>query len=163
MFREYILILLCLVGYFSASFFSCSNSSNQSDGGGLDDTYSGAEIFPEKTYPDHIVAEPEPYRKRTGSWAIGPRTLLPYSTASEVKAITTDSKGNVILAGVFAPKYGSWETWKLFVAKVGPDSVPLWIYQSPGDIYISAFDIKCDAQDNIYMTGIFSGDLHLLE
>src|SRR5436190_7952731 len=72
--------------------------------------------------------------------------------ADRASSITTDSQGNVLVAGYAGRQFGYPDA---FVIKYSPAGDTLWTYYYAGPNYDDdgAYDITTDAGDNVYITG----------
>ncbi len=84
-------------------------------------------------------------------------------------SVTVDSQGNSIIAGVFVGTsvfgdiqlHDNNNNGKLFIAKKNSNGEWLWVRQSGGTGSAKVYSITTDADDNIYVTGTFTGTISL--
>jgi len=69
-----------------------------------------------------------------------------------------DSDGNAYLAGSFHSE-GAPAGGRLSVAKVDADGEVVWVRHLPSNGVVSVGAMGMDAEDNVYLTGYFAGDL----
>lgn len=103
-------------------------------------------------------------------WAIQPGGTSNSGNFGLKRPMTIDSKGNIFLA------YSFWETEKfyptdskqsltsygeddLFIEKIDSTGKLVWVKQIGGGQSENLFDIQSDPSDNIYITGLFNGDV----
>ncbi|MDP4267080.1 MAG: SBBP repeat-containing protein [Bacteroidota bacterium] len=82
------------------------------------------------------------------------------------RGITTDSKGNILITGIFYSNTASFDDIKLsnscgsniFISKYSPDGKCLWAKSAGGDDFNYNYGngIATDTKENIYFTGNFS-------
>ena len=111
------------------------------------------------------------YRNDTYEWSELPPEFVWAKTAGGVNydsgfGIATDSEGNSYVVGRFegTASFGAINLtsssilfWDIFITKIDAGGNFIWATKAGGANYDSGFDIAVDADDNIYITGIFSG------
>lgn len=100
------------------------------------------------------------YTKTEGMWA----QRMGSSNYDVATSVTMDSLGNTLVAGYFQGKvhFGSTTltsagNFDVFVAKLAPSGTWLWARRGGGSSGDILHQVKVDAQNNVLLTGYFSG------
>jgi len=96
----------------------------------------------------NAIPAPQP-AKRLWEWEV---PIHPGDKDSEVKAITTDSLGNIYVAGIVDTEQHDVD---YLILKISPTGTLLWErrYNGPGNDVDRARSIAVDTQGNVYITG----------